>query len=85
MGKQVSNVEVYYKAISFYLKSHPQLLTDMLKVRLPAGPEALCTASCCEAVLSWQLKQQAAGAVKLRNQLICEDAKATVLKTLRCT
>mmetsp|Transcript_17485 Transcript_17485/g.52457 ORF Transcript_17485/g.52457 Transcript_17485/m.52457 type:complete len:1706 (-) Transcript_17485:516-5633(-) len=29
---KVSNVEVYYKAISFYLKSHPQLLTDMLKV-----------------------------------------------------
>lgn len=29
---QVSNVEVYYKAITFYLKSHPKLLTDMLKV-----------------------------------------------------
>jgi hypothetical protein len=30
---QVSNVEVYYKAISFYLAAHPSLLVDMLKVR----------------------------------------------------
>lgn len=30
---QVSNVEVYYKAISFYLSAHPSLLVDMLKVR----------------------------------------------------
>ena len=31
-GAQVSNVEVYYKAISFYLAAHPSLLVDMLKV-----------------------------------------------------
>ncbi len=30
---KVSNVEVYYKAISFYLAEHPDLLVDMLKVR----------------------------------------------------
>jgi clathrin heavy chain len=29
---KVSNVEVYYKAISFYLSAHPSLLVDMLKV-----------------------------------------------------
>ena len=29
---KVSNVEVYYKAISFYLAEHPDLLVDMLKV-----------------------------------------------------
>lgn len=34
---KVSNVEVYYKAISFYLAEHPDLLTDMLKVREGAG------------------------------------------------
>ncbi len=26
-------MEVYYKAISFYLSAHPSLLVDMLKVR----------------------------------------------------
>ncbi len=31
---KVSNVEVYYKAISFYLAEHPDLLVDMLKVRI---------------------------------------------------
>ena len=30
---KVSNVEVYYKAISFYLEEHPDLLNDLLKVR----------------------------------------------------
>lgn len=34
---KVSNVEVYYKAISFYLAEHPDLLTDMLKVREGLG------------------------------------------------
>lgn len=29
---KVSNVEVYYKAISFYLENHPDLLVDLLKV-----------------------------------------------------
>ena len=29
----MSNVEVYYKAISFYLAAHPSLLVDMLKVK----------------------------------------------------
>ncbi|KAK9810517.1 hypothetical protein WJX72_012055 [[Myrmecia] bisecta] len=29
---KVSNVEVYYKAISFYLEEHPDLLNDLLKV-----------------------------------------------------
>ena len=32
---KVSNVEVYYKAISFYLEEHPDLLNDLLKVRSP--------------------------------------------------
>lgn len=30
---QVSNGEVYYKAVSFYLEEHPDLLVDLLKVR----------------------------------------------------
>ena len=29
---QVSNVEVYYRAVSFYLEQHPDLLVDLLKV-----------------------------------------------------
>jgi len=33
---KVSNVEVYYKAISFYLEEHPDLLNDLLKVPVPA-------------------------------------------------
>ena len=32
---KVSNVEVYYKAISFYLEEHPDLLNDLLKVPIP--------------------------------------------------
>lgn len=32
---KVSNAEVYYKAITFYLEEHPELLTDLLKVGLP--------------------------------------------------
>ena len=35
---KVSNVEVYYKAISFYLEEHPDLLNDLLKVL----PHAFC-------------------------------------------
>lgn len=31
---KVSSVEVYYKAISFYLEEHPDLLNDLLKVML---------------------------------------------------
>ena len=29
---KVSNVEVYYRAVSFYLEQHPDLLVDLLKV-----------------------------------------------------
>ena len=36
---KVSNVEVYYRAISFYLEEHPDLLNDLLKVR-PTGLSA---------------------------------------------
>ena len=32
MAVQVSNVEVYYRAVSFYLEQHPDLLVDLLKV-----------------------------------------------------
>jgi clathrin heavy chain len=39
---KVSNVEVYYKSISFYLEEHPDLLNDLLKVRDPSAlPRAL--------------------------------------------
>ncbi len=31
---KVSNAEVYYKAVSFYLEQHPDLLVDLLKVRM---------------------------------------------------
>lgn len=35
---KVSNAEVYYKAVSFYLEQHPDLLVDLLKVRArPSG------------------------------------------------
>ena len=30
---KVSNLEVYYRAVSFYLAEHPDLLVDLLKVR----------------------------------------------------
>ena len=30
---KVSNLEVYYRAVSFYLAEHPELLVDLLKVR----------------------------------------------------
>ena len=30
---KVSNLEVYYRAVSFYLQEHPDLLVDLLKVR----------------------------------------------------
>jgi len=36
---KVSNVEVYYKAISFYLQEHPDLLNDLLKVCYPPRTE----------------------------------------------
>ena len=29
---KVSNLEVYYRAVSFYLQEHPDLLVDLLKV-----------------------------------------------------
>jgi len=32
VASKVNSVEVYYKAISFYLEEHPDLLTDLLKV-----------------------------------------------------
>ena len=31
---KVSNLEVYYRAVSFYLQEHPDLLVDLLKVSL---------------------------------------------------
>ena len=31
---KVSNLEVYYRAVSFYLAEHPDLLVDLLKVAL---------------------------------------------------
>ena len=31
---KVSNLEVYYRAVSFYLQEHPDLLVDLLKVAL---------------------------------------------------
>ena len=37
---KVSNLEVYYRAVSFYLQEHPDLLVDLLKVHclLLLGP-----------------------------------------------
>ncbi|ANZ76904.1 BA75_04107T0 [Komagataella pastoris] len=32
---KVSNLEIYYKAINFYLNEHPSLLTDLLSVMIP--------------------------------------------------
>ena len=46
---KVSNVEVYYKAVSFYLEQHPDLLVDLLKARAAASP-----VHC----LSWALELQ---------------------------
>ena len=43
---KVSSVEVYYKAISFYLEEHPDLLNDLLKVTPSSVPLVNCTASC---------------------------------------
>ena len=48
---KVSNVEVYYRAISFYLEEHPDLLNDLLKVG------AACSHTACirlQAVTVWQ-------------------------------
>lgn len=50
---KVSSVEVYYKAISFYLEEHPDLLNDLLKVTpcsVPLGtalPAALYVDHAC--------------------------------------
>ena len=41
---KVSNAEVYYKAVSFYLEQHPDLLVDLLKVwalQVMGGPYIL--------------------------------------------
>ena len=44
---KVSNVEVYYKAVSFYLEQHPDLLVDLLKARARLHVcTALCRAHC---------------------------------------
>lgn len=32
---KVSNLEIYYKAINFYIKEHPELLNELLKVLVP--------------------------------------------------
>jgi hypothetical protein len=32
VASKVANVEVYYKAIHFYLQEHPELLNDLLAV-----------------------------------------------------
>lgn len=48
---KVSNVEVYYKAISFYLEEHPDLLNDLLKVG------TVCSHTACirlQVVKVWQ-------------------------------
>ena len=45
---KVSNVEVYYKAISFYLEEHPDLLNDLLKVRArPSNIYLALRTACC--------------------------------------
>ena len=37
---KVSNLEVYYRAVSFYLAEHPDLLVDLLKASSsPAGSD----------------------------------------------
>ena len=40
---KVSNAEVYYRAVSFYLEEHPDLLVDLLKARVakPRGTPPL--------------------------------------------
>ena len=59
---KVSSVEVYYKAISFYLEEHPDLLNDLLKVTpssFPFGtalPAALYVPHTC--ILCYCLWQQ---------------------------
>jgi len=48
LAVQVSNVEVYYRAVSFYLEQHPDLLVDLLKVCVTGSslsPSGLLTAS----------------------------------------
>ena len=44
---KVSNVEVYYKAISFYLEQHPDLLVDLLKVasRVMLSSSLICVSA----------------------------------------
>lgn len=42
---KVSNAEVYYKAITFYLEEHPELLTDLLKVGHPPWTLVVLTPS----------------------------------------
>lgn len=54
---KVSSVEVYYKAISFYLEEHPDLLNDLLKVLpLPACLDLACVlprpASCAAVIVT---------------------------------
>ena len=44
---QVSNVEVYYRAVSFYLEQHPDLLVDLLKVCIFKLPTPSCCPSSC--------------------------------------
>lgn len=54
---KVSSVEVYYKAISFYLEEHPDLLNDLLKV--------CCTSSQHEMLCKNQLACVLACAVRI--------------------
>ena len=53
---KVSNVEVYYRAVSFYLEQHPDLLVDLLKVCGAQPPHHLSQAPSlglsCSAVAS---------------------------------
>ncbi len=44
---KVSSVEVYYKAISFYLEEHPDLLNDLLKVSASAPSLLYLAIPCC--------------------------------------
>ena len=49
---KVSSVEVYYKAISFYLEEHPDLLNDLLKV-IPASTPGTCNSICLWLCISY--------------------------------
>ena len=51
---QVSNVEVYYRAVSFYLEQHPDLLVDLLKVCTSGLPMPCWAPSRYQTSINWQ-------------------------------